>query len=354
VYNYISSKMSSQQKPNERLYSVINCNRLVVYPTTTNLKWDPVKKAKDIIISGSLDVARSRVIGEESGVLGAQGFEIGVMEKAWYFEVYEPGFMYFGMALGSQKLDTTEGVALKHYTNTERWTLVRFSLTTGGLVSVTQENRGDKDNSITKIYDLTPYMGQTLYIWASTTVTDTMSIKLLEDVVFETTVDNDGSVRMSGKKVDIVDFNLSQIIENNDGGVPIGGTSASFISNALNDSKVQVENSGSITIRGGVSYSCENIGTGGPSITLTSKQFFVEISTPTITTINLPSTSTIGCQNFFIARKYPIQAGETWQAPVLNIVPTVGETICGDLSIGIPPMGIIQLFGDGVSTWRII
>lgn len=332
-------------------FPTIYCTKLIVKPSTTSLKWDPSKKAHDIFILGCVDTAKTVVVGKENGILSNTGMTIGSDMKAWYYDINELTQLHVGLALANKNLNTTDGALVNQLVAVSNGDRVRFQLTTGGTFSIRHETGGG-DSVITKFYNLSPHVGQIVYAWASTTSQNTMSVKIMDECDFITTVDPTGSVRMTGTNNDIVDFSIEDIVENDGGGGSVSGDSS--ITNIFNDSKVEVENSGDIFLKGGISYKCENITDPVTSVTLGVDQFAVVISNATVLSVFLPAATGNDCQYYSVTRNYPLQGGEIWQTPVLSVFANGLDTIEGESSVGLPVDSNIQLMSDGLTTWRIM
>ena len=326
------SKKSASSFPN------VICNKLVIYPVTTTLKWDNEQKNKKINIVGDSDVAKV-VSGGVCGILADKGFMVGLESKTWYYEINLSTTIHVGMASKDQDFTTTTGVAVDQIVNVIEGDKILFTLTPASTLLV----RHEKGNGIingTKVYDMNAFIGQAMYPWVSTNSSSgSMMVKIMENFKFETYVDQYGVVHMTGSKNAIVDFNLD-------------GDGGTYIRNG--DSSVTVENSGDININGGVRFKCENIAIPIESVELKDHHFTVVISSPSTKKVVLPEASNNSGKYYSIIRNYPVQIGETWQDSALRIVVTGSDKIEDVSSLGIPPESNVQVMSDGISKWRIM
>jgi hypothetical protein len=338
--------MAHAQKNVSSNFPTVYCTKLVVCPDTTDLKWSFTDKHPDIDILGPSDTAKTSTTATyERGILASQGFVVGTNIQKWYLDINIPSTIHVGMALLDQDLTTTVGALVHKTLDVTSGDIVRFSLTAGSTLTVKHEKK--KNITITNVYDLTGFTGQTVYPWVSSM--GIMSVRIMYDNPFNIYVDSKGSVHMNGQNNEIVDFSLDDIIENNGGSGVSGGTSI-----ANGSSSVTVENGGNININGGVNYKCENITDPVSSVTLQLDDFAVLISNPLTTSVFLPSVSVAPCQYYSIIRNYPVQIGEIWTIPVLSIVADGVDTIEGLTLCGIPPDSNIQVMSDGLFTWKIM
>lgn len=195
--------------PDSEFPNVI-CTKLTVKPETTTFKWSPVFKHPTIIIAGAVDSARTVVIGGQAGVLGSIPFVVGNSQGTWFYDIFVAGNMYVGMALETQDFSTIAGAVVSRLLTVTEGDKVRFTLNLLNMLTIRHE-AGDGVHLSTVVCDLTPYIGQTIYYWASTAAGFTMSIQVLNDIRFCITVDPDGTVQ------------LSTFINNTTVTIPMGG-----------------------------------------------------------------------------------------------------------------------------------
>lgn len=181
--------------PTTRFPSVY-CTELIVTPSTTRMKWDVNKKNANILIQGNIDNAKTTVVGIEQGILGQTPLIIGTTIKNWYYTVNLTTTLHIGVVLSSQSLTSINGATIDKLMAVIEGDTIRFALTVNSLVIT--RNKGDRLELSTVTYNMTPYVGQTLYPWASTTVTQAMSVRITEDFDFPIIVGSDGSANLGG------------------------------------------------------------------------------------------------------------------------------------------------------------
>lgn len=340
--------MTSIQKFPASEFPTINCNGLVVNPITTTLKWNSSKKHPDISVLGMSDTAKTNKSNGESGIIANNGFNIGAESNTWYYDINFTTVLHVGMAPITQDFTTVTGVAVDQQIKVTEGDKVKFTLTTESKLSVRHEKGDGSLLGITN-HNMSAFTGQTLYPWVSTTASNMMSVKIMDDLKFVMYVDSGGSVHMNGLKNDIVDFNIDDIISNNPGSGVADGTA---ITNG--GSSVTVDDGGNINLDGGISFKRENITDSITDVVLTVDQYTVIISNIATTSVLLPSVSDNPGKYYSVIRNYPLQLGETWQNPVLRLVATSPDTIEGMAHCGIPPDSNIQIMSDGISKWRIM
>ena len=266
--------------------------------------------------------------------------------RSWFYDVLLTETIYVGMADINKDFTTAAGAQVSRLMSVTEGDKIRFSLTAGSTLTLRHET-GTGTILNVFVHDLSTFTGQTLYAWLSTVVEGRMSVKLMEDFNFTSTVYPDGKVRMNGSNNDIVDFNLDDIIDN-------GGGGDTIINNTRNSSSIRINSTGKINLNGGIGFKCENITDPITCVELKTDQFAVIISNPASTEVLLPPAGANGCQYFSVIRNYPLQAGETWQNPVLRVVATSGNMIENMPWCGLPPESNIQVMSDGITSWRII
>ena len=328
--------MSSQKFPIAE-FQTVYCNKLVVNPTTTLLKWNPAKKNTGILILGVVDTAKTLSIGVERGIISRTGSVVGIDFMTWYYDIIDTTLLHVGMAPITQDFTTIVGTAVDQLINATERDKVRFTLTPSSTLTVRHESSDGSIVGIT-VHDMTAVTGQTMYPWVSTTLTNIMSVKIMDDVKFEMFITPDGSTQLE----EVTGDTVRGIIDS-------GGTNIT-----KGDSSVTVEDNGDINLNGGISFKCENITSAIPSVNLGVNQYSVIISNPASTAVMLPSASTNSCQYYSVIRNYPSQPGETWKDPVLRVVATGSDTVDNMQWLGIPPGSNIQVMSDGISTWRIM
>jgi hypothetical protein len=337
----------------ESEFPTIHCTKLSVHPVTTDLKWDPSKRHPGLDILGYIDTVKSIISEDTRGIIANTGYLIGSNESAWYFIINETSSMYFGVSLQNQDLSDINTVAIKQLLNVTQSDRVRVSLTTGSTMSIRHERRnGELINSY--MFNMSQYNTQTLYPWVSSQRLDSMSVTIMQDVKFSIDVRTDGLVRMSGSNNDIIDFSLEDIYNNN--GIPSGGggPSSDIISNTVSGAYVKATEDGEIDMSGGVKYKCENIVSSVPTYILNKNQHIVIITNPVIINVQLPEVADLDrCRTYTVIRNYNLQIGETWQNPVLKVIPNPGDTIELGSHIGLPYHTKVELISDSINDWRI-
>jgi hypothetical protein len=333
--------MSAIQKFSNSEFPTIYCNKLVINPSTTKLKWNPAKKNTGILVLGVTDTAKTISHGEERGIISNTGFVVGTDSNAWYYDIKETVMLHVGMAPITQNFSTVVGTAVDQLIKVTEGDKIRFTLKLVSTLSVRHE-RGDGTVLGITNHNMTAFTGKTMYPWVSTVSSDTMIVKIMEDIHFEIFVEPEGPVHMNEMSGNGVEFSV-------DGSVREGRTS---ITNK--DSSVTVENSGDIKLNGGISFKCENILDPIISVNLGVDQFSVIISNIMSTSVMLPSAYANPYKYYVIIRNYTMQPGETWQNPVLRVVATGNDTVEDMPSFGIPLYSSIKVMSDGISKWRIM
>ncbi len=334
-------------------FPTIICNRLVVRPTTTTLKWNPDKKNINVTLTGAIDTARCNITTVSAGILASLQLTMGATATVWYYIINITSIMHFGLALATQNLSTTLGPSFKVQISVTEGDLIRCILTT---TTVTlQRERLDGSIVVIQTWPVSTHIGQVLYPWISSNLGSTMSAKImLDNTNFNITTDPDGKSRMTGTNNDIVDFNVENIVTNDPGsGGGVSGPSDRIVNTGAGVSVI-IDNSGSVNHLGGLTQNITNLTVGGPIVILAANQHIVNVSTPTITSVRLPAASAYVGRRYVIMRNYAFQTGETIANPALHITVTGGDTISGGSTIGMPPNATIQLISDGVSKWLII
>ena len=181
--------------PDSEFPNVI-CTKLTVKPKTTTFKWSPVYKHQSVIISGSVDIARTVEIGGDRGVLGSIPFVIGTDQGSWIYDVFVAGDMYVGMAFITQDFSTIDGTVANRLLTVTEGDKIKFTLTLDGMLTIKHE-AGDGIQMGTGVYDLSLLVGDTVYYWASSADGYTMSVKVFNDIRFCIEVDPDGDVKFS-------------------------------------------------------------------------------------------------------------------------------------------------------------
>lgn len=345
--------MTSIIKYNDGVFPNLYCNQLIITPITTDLKWNTEKKNPYVLILGFIDIAKTINNDEEIGIIANTGFNVGTDSKRWYYDILATCPLNVGMALSTQKFNTSEGVAVNSILNVIDGDKVRFTLTPAGVYTIRHENGNGLVQS-NNTYTLDNFIGKTLYPWVSSVLNSTMSLKIMYDIKFNITVGQNGATRMNGLRNNIVDFSLKNIIDNNGSNINFGGGGDSISNNS--GSAVMVADNGNITLNGGVSYKKEDITESVISITLSSDQCIVVISNPTIRDVYLPLAGSNPCKYYQIIRNYSIQPGESWRLSRLNIHPVYQDidNIDGKNVLGIPVDANIKVISDGIRTWKIM
>ena len=323
------------------------CTEVYVRPKWTDMKWDPSKKHPEIRILGMTDTAKTTSSKGEYGIIAKDGMIIGTTERNWLFNTRTTGTVYVGLADEDKDLTTSEDAQVSQLINVVEGDNVIFCLTNTSILTIKHQT-GDGKMRKTYIRDLTEFYSTTLYPWVSSYTGTRMAVRIMEDFHFNIVVDPDGKVRMNGFTNDIVDFGYDDIISNNPGS---GGGGGSSISNG--GSSVTVGADGNIVMDGGITYKSDNITTPVTNITLQPDQHIVIVSNPITTSVTLPAASG-GNKEYIIIRNYSDQIGETWQLPVLSVVPVGLDTVEFEPFLGIPTGSSIQLISDGINTWRTI
>jgi hypothetical protein len=332
---------ASIQKFSNSEFPTIYCNKLVINPITTPLKWNPAKKNPNVLVMGAIDTVKTISLGVEHGIIAKTGSVIGTNSTAWYYEINETVLLHVGMAPITQDFTTVVGTAVDQLIKVTEGDKVRFSLTLASILSI----RHEKSDGIVlgnTVHNMEAVTGQTMYPWVSTVSSNTMSVKIMEDVKFEIRVDPTGPVHMDELHGDKIDFSIDKIIRTSSYSITKGSSS------------VTVDNSGDIKLDGGISFRYENITDPIPSVNLTVDQFSVVISNPVSTNVLLPSAFANPGKYYSVIRNYTVQSGETWQNSVLLLVATGDDTVDNMQWCGIPPDSNIKVMSDGISTWRIM
>lgn len=344
--------MSNIVQYTESSFPTIYCERLVVRPKTTTMRWSPITKHPSIILTGNSNGAKAVYVGEERGIIAHIGYIIGTDSKDWILELHEDGIIHVGVSKADQSMYTIAGVAVDKQLDVKKGDIIELSLTTESTLSVKHSSCNNTRLGC-QVFDLVGFIGQTLYPWVSTHKDHTMSVELFENVQFVTTVDTDGKVRMTGSNTDIVDFSVDDIYSNNPTvAPPVAPGTDDRISSA--GGNVTVLPNGQIFLDGGLRYKCTEITTATPNVQIEVDQMSVIISNSATTAVTLPEVQPQTCQRFIIVRNYPAQPGEVWNIPVLNLYPSGSDTIEGTSHIGIPEFTDIQVMSNGLSNWRIL
>jgi hypothetical protein len=233
--------------------------------------------------------------------------------------------MFVGLAL----IDYTP--VLSQYIQAIDGDIVKISLNTNETGSVHLLREG-KESSFT--YDVKSFSGQTVYAWLSIPPLFSTSVKIALFSQFSMSVGNTGTVTTTS------------------GGTPATIVSTDTIKNDANTASVTVGSDGNTLISSGITHRYSNISTGIASVSITNDQYLVRISNALITTVILPSIASSG-KEFIIFRDYPLQFGETWQNPVLVLVPSLGNTINNLSSQGMPYKSVVHIISEN-SNWKNI
>ncbi len=337
--------MTSIQKFPNSEFPTIYCTKLVVRSETTPLKWSTSNKSTSVAILGSIDTAKTFSPGATRGALGAYPFVIGTDAKSWFFDIYITGGIHAGMGDTNMGFESVEDAAIDKQLAVTEGDRVIFNLTASSTLSI-KHTTGIGTTLSTSIYDLTDFNGQTLYYWVSSVPEFTMSVKVLEDLTFVTTVSETGEVKMVSDNKELIDFAPPP------GGPPV--SAGDSITNTTSGASVSATSDGDIIHAGGVSYKVENNTSAVVTITLAKDQHIVLVSNTTTTGILLPSAVDNPGKKYIIIRNYPVQGGEVWKSPVLIINTSGSDTIEGESSFGIPAGADIHLMSDGIDNWRIL
>jgi hypothetical protein len=406
--------MSLLQKFPSSEFPVIVCEKMVIRPKTTSIKWNRYNRITEVALVGRYgDSIRTSIEGGLHGAVTYYTVTIGTSDVAWVYEINVGGVLHVGLAPRNQVLTTHEGVAVNRVLNTVAGDIIHFTLTSSNTL-VIRHNRGYETTRRTYVHDVTAFNGSTLSIWASTSEESLMGVTVLEDLTHtqeitttgeavatttdgKTIVDFDGSAGVvkveatpmnytpvaddveshlaaidsalgiiSGSgacaecvSVDLVPTNYSaamQTVEQHLVGIndAFGAISTGQIENKTSGATVSIDTDGDIAMTGGVSYKIRAENSVTANVNLALDDYGVRITNTTITTVTLPAAATSVGKKYLIMRAYPTQSGEVWNAPVLSVVAGVGDNIEGDSSVGLFTDTRVELIADTTNSWRIV
>lgn len=332
------------------------CNRIIVRPPTTTLKWDPNRRNASFALLGSTDTAKTTTLPGDKGMLAAAPLVVGTSPLAWILSIYQGTTLNVGLASPTQSTSTSTGVAAARTLQVVEGDTIRFELTVGPSPSllIRHETGGGAPKTSATI-PLSQFIGQTLSPWMAAPPGSTVSALLLLDVELKFTVDTTGRSHVNGFTADIVDFSPATLQRNNpnDTTWSAGGGGGNSLVNENTTSTVVIQDSGIIYLDGALAYKSRNITTPDPSVAAAPDDYMLIASNPATTEILLPPILAGLSTSYIIKRNYPIQPGET-DTPVMVVSPTPPDTIDGELLLGIPAYGITKLLSDGVSMWSVI
>jgi hypothetical protein len=284
-------------------------------------------------ILGALDTARTTKTAEYYGVLGEPVFVVGTDAAMWRYVIYQTGQILVGMVDAGMAVGAFKGVGMPHniaaavglagaiFTDlfsVKDGDVIQFELDAGGVVHIGQETT---DGSVVRQeqHNLAQlgYEGRPVKFGLSSVPGTTMSVKLMKDVAFSITAQQDGKSVMHATVHDIVDFGVRDIYLNDpDAPPPSGG--GDRIENLVSGAYVRCYADGTVGVQGGVNYGATiGINDGANAFTLTRAMHFVDIGDIKVHTVKVPDSS--AGREFVVHRTYAAQPGEVWNAPVMQL-----------------------------------
>jgi hypothetical protein len=174
--------MSLLQKFPSSEFPVIVCEKMVIRPKTTSIKWNRYNRITEVALVGRYgDSIRTSIEGGLHGAVTYYTVTIGTSDVAWVYEINVGGVLHVGLAPRNQVLTTHEGVAVNRVLNTVAGDIIHFTLTSSNTL-VIRHNRGYETTRRTYVHDVTAFNGSTLSIWASTSEESLMGVTVLEDL----------------------------------------------------------------------------------------------------------------------------------------------------------------------------
>lgn len=191
-------------------FTNILTNKITINPTNTKLTWNPIRKNRNIALTNFNNTARSTNINNRCGIVGLTGFEIGVDEENWIYNIYMDSVIYVGMAPFTQDLlsiDTPISIRLE----VDEKDVIHFNLKKNYL-TIAQLNCRQVALFKTKI-DLNSLNGRTLHYWVSSERDLTMSVQVLKELKYTIEINNEEQLVI--KKNNVIYHIFDNIFDNN-------------------------------------------------------------------------------------------------------------------------------------------
>lgn len=171
-------------------------NELVLRPSTSELRWDPLKKHPQIVIK-NLSTVTTAASAQARGVLSNKLLILGLDEYEWVMDPHFDGKVYVGLANVGQDLTSVDGVTVK----TEALTLLDSDRL---LCTLTKTKFTVKHESInsSSMHSFNVGGGANVRIWASSVPGSAMYLNIFKDVSVSLKSDADGNLAFGTAALD--------------------------------------------------------------------------------------------------------------------------------------------------------